>query len=162
MIGIFLSTCCFYDFLIIFDIAINSKKHYILWTENPCVGGSIPPLATNKIKWLSINKNLIYFSLCNPCHMLTVLMRIALNHDQVLRPEALYCGQIKDLIRRQLQLDSPLSQIRDLISVSLEQLINQIPCCLRCLMDGLFIDGRQLLGQEVLGNIPGGFSESCR
>jgi hypothetical protein len=94
--------------------------------------------------------------------MLTVLIRIALNHDQVLRPEALYCGQIKDLIRRQLQLDSPLSQIRDLISVSLEQLINQIPCCLRCLMDGLFIDGRQLLGQEVLGNIPGGFSETCR
>ena len=32
------------------QISINVNKCYFTRTENPCVGGSIPPLATNKNK----------------------------------------------------------------------------------------------------------------
>jgi len=48
-------------------MVINTDKYYFMRTENPCVGGSIPPLATNKNKRLE-SKILSAFLFNKECH----------------------------------------------------------------------------------------------
>lgn len=80
---------------------INTNKCYLLRTKNPCVGGSIPPLATNKNNDLNNKDKKIpelyrgYFTDCSLRlnSSIPVSLRFCANRNayRFLMPHLIYC-----------------------------------------------------------------------